>query len=201
MVNGSYGGPSIGDDRKVLLQVTQGVYYLHQRGIVHRDIKPINIFISQHYGTDVKPTMKIADFGLSRNIQNNKKFNKSSSNPAGTKGWMAPECCAAGYKDDEKVDVFSLGCIYGYMLSGGMHHFEGDHVLQRQVNINQRKPKSLTKEQLKPMYSRDPFVFKLIFCMLEMEPSDRPTVKTILGNSFFTRTHSGFFQSVFNLLF
>ncbi len=201
MVSGRYGGPSIGDDREVLLQVTQGVYYLHQRGIVHRDIKPINIFISQHYGTDVKPTMKIADFGLSRNIQNNKKFNKSSSNPAGTKGWMAPECFAVDYRDDEKLDVFSLGCIYGYTLSGGMHPFEGDHVFQRQANINQGNPMSLTKEQLKPMYSQDPFVFKLICCMLEINPNDRPTVHTILGNVFFTRTYEGFFQRVVNRWF
>lgn len=186
-MNGTYeanGGQHIGDDREVLFQVTQGVYYLHQSNIVHRDIKPINIFISQHYGDAVKPTMKIADFDLSRNIP--KKFKKSPGNPSGTEGWMAPECFnVSGYRDDEKLDVFSLGCIYGYTLSGGMHPFEGEYVFERQVNINERKPMSLTKDRLKSMYSRDPFVFKLICCMLKMEPNDRPTVKTILGDNFF----------------
>ena len=95
LVKGKYSGPTIGDDREILHQVTRGVEYLHERSIVHRDIKPINIFISQSYGDSIKPQMKIADFGYSRSLraasERRKKFNKSPSNPAGTMGWMAPE--------------------------------------------------------------------------------------------------------------
>jgi len=190
LVKGEYGGPSVGDEREVLHQVTRGVEYLHERSIVHRDIKPINIFISQSYGDSIKPQMKIADFGYSRSLraasERRKKFNKSPSNPAGTMGWMAPECFnTAGYSDDEKLDVFSLGCIYGFTLSEGYKHPFGDNPYQRCVDIEQKIPMLLTRDQLKPMYSQCPNVFSLICCMVDMTPHRRPRVKTILQNPFF----------------
>lgn len=57
----------------IFIQVLHGINYLHSQGIIHRDIKPSNIFI------DSKGAIKIADFGISKILDQTKTLNISSS--------------------------------------------------------------------------------------------------------------------------
>eukprot|EP00775_Hariotina_reticulata_P007213 gene7213-7427_t len=85
---------------KVCMEVSRGMDYLHQRKIIHRDLKAANLLL------DENGTVKIADFGVARMIETNGHMTAET----GTYRWMAPEVIE--HKPyDEKADVFSFGVI------------------------------------------------------------------------------------------
>jgi len=87
----------------IFYQILKGVFFLHSKGIMHRDIKPDNILFSKE--TELS-SLKIADFSLADMFSPNKKINSF----CGTPGFMAPEIFSGNHYD-EKVDVYSLGLI------------------------------------------------------------------------------------------
>ena len=80
--------PCLSEDeaRRIFVQLVRGVRDMHENGIVHRDLKHLNIFIS---GTTEKPKVRIGDFGLS--VKLSPKENYYIRKQAGTLGYMAPE--------------------------------------------------------------------------------------------------------------
>jgi tetratricopeptide (TPR) repeat protein len=88
----------------LLIQLLQGVTYLHRRGILHRDLKPANVLVAN----DV---VKIVDFGLSAD-------RREASRTAGTLAYMAPELIVGG-PATEASDLYALGIIAIEMFSGG----------------------------------------------------------------------------------
>lgn len=93
--------------------VAQGLDYAHDRGIVHRDVKPENILLS---GDNVG----LADFGIARAVVQAEEGNKLTSTGivVGTPTYMSPEQAAAD-KVDGRADIYALGCVLYEMLSGG----------------------------------------------------------------------------------
>lgn len=175
-------------EREILRQVTQGLGHLHNLGIVHRDMKPSNILIHMPDGArwwETEPQVKLADFGISKILQTGKDdfTNTSQTNPSGSKGWMAPEQYNAT-RFDSKVDIFPLGCIFGYTLSGGKHPF-GDSTDLRSSRIQLNEPMLLTQKDLKEQFFKDNAAFELIQSMLTVDPKLRPTVKKIKKSNFF----------------
>jgi len=185
LINEKYNGPRVEDKRELLLQVTEGLAHLHRIEIIHRDIKLCNILLFfMKSGAIVKPQMKLADFSLCNILKdNNADFtNTSISNPSGSRGWISPELFKSE-RYDYKVDIFPLGCVFGYTLSGGKHPF-GDGNM-RQVRIEGKKPIVMTLKDLKTPFCNDNSAFELIKSMVEMEPSKRPTAEEVLKNKFF----------------
>ena len=88
---------------QILKQMCSAVAYIHNKGLIHRDLKPDNIFIQED-------TIKIADFGLVTNK------GKHSTNRVGTELYMAPEVTAEKGDYDNKVDIYSLGLIFLELL-------------------------------------------------------------------------------------
>ncbi len=176
-------GPPIGNERDILLQVTQALGFLHDNRIIHRDIKPINIFISKPCGRTVPPRVKLADFNFSYRLHPSKTdFPHSTINPTGTRGWMAPELYDSDAECDSKVDIFALGCVFGYTLTIEMKHPFGDDEDERQVRIKEREATSIKKDDLLRSYS---WAFPLVQSMLEMEPTNRPTALQVLDHPLF----------------
>ncbi|XP_048154152.1 interferon-induced, double-stranded RNA-activated protein kinase isoform X2 [Corvus hawaiiensis] len=91
------------------LQIVKGVEYIHSEKLIHRDLKPQNIFISH----DDK--IKIGDFGLVTSVA----F-ETLTEDRGTKSYMAPEQSGARY--GKEVDIYALGLIWFEILSTISHH-------------------------------------------------------------------------------
>ncbi|KAI9167411.1 Protein kinase byr2 [Paramyrothecium foliicola] len=102
--------------RSFVRQILTGLSYLHNRDIIHRDIKGANILV------DNKGTIKISDFGISKkleasNILNGANNNKHRPSLQGSVFWMAPEVVKqTSYT--RKADIWSLGCLVVEMMTG-----------------------------------------------------------------------------------
>ncbi|KAL4970108.1 putative MAP kinase kinase kinase (Bck1) [Aspergillus stella-maris] len=93
-------------------QCLEGLSYLHNSGILHRDLKADNILL------DLDGTCKISDFGISKK-SNDIYGNDSSNSMQGSVFWMAPEVIQSqGQGYSAKVDIWSLGCVVLEMFAG-----------------------------------------------------------------------------------
>lgn len=95
------------DALDAILGTCRALEYLHNQGLVHCDIKPSNV-IRLSDGS-----IKLIDFGLAMDMAL-----PHSPNGNGTKGYMAPEQKAGGGLIDQRVDIYSLGCLLKFMLTG-----------------------------------------------------------------------------------
>ncbi|GAA5880392.1 hypothetical protein JCM16303_003925 [Sporobolomyces ruberrimus] len=98
---------------KFVRQILTGLDYLHEREIIHRDIKGANILV------DNKGNIKISDFGISKKVEDNLLSGAKVHRPSlqGSVYWMAPEVVKqTAYTS--KADIWSLGCLVVEMLTG-----------------------------------------------------------------------------------
>jgi tetratricopeptide (TPR) repeat protein/predicted Ser/Thr protein kinase len=93
-------------------EVARAVDAIHEAGIVHRDLKPGNVLVDARTG---KPL--IADFGLARDVENEERLTRTGSS-VGTPSYMAPEQVRAEKDVDARADVYALGAILYYALTG-----------------------------------------------------------------------------------
>jgi len=103
----SLGGSKVKYARSLFRQCVEGVQYLHQKGIAHRDLKLENCFL------DSKCDIKIADFGLMKIFANG---NSNLETTLGTPNYMAPEIRAGKY-NGEQTDIFALGVMLFMILT------------------------------------------------------------------------------------
>jgi serine/threonine protein kinase len=122
---------SLPDDLDGLIQMAEGLCYIHSRNLVHRDIKPGNILVST---SSAKVLLKISDFGLSK--RTSERGTHSLSGIKGTPNYMSPENlehCEKNKGELQKVrgstssDVFSMGCVFYFFVSKGNHPFGCSH--------------------------------------------------------------------------
>ncbi|KAJ5543249.1 hypothetical protein N7461_009252, partial [Penicillium sp. DV-2018c] len=89
-----------------MYQIMRGLKYLHSAGVVHRDLKPSNILVNENCD------LKICDFGLAR-VQDMQMTGYVS-----TRYYRAPEIMLTWRKYTEKVDIWSVGCIFAELMLG-----------------------------------------------------------------------------------
>jgi eukaryotic-like serine/threonine-protein kinase len=106
-----------------LLQVCDSLSEAHELGLIHRDIKPKNVFVCR-LGRNFD-FVKVLDFGLVKNLGNSRDQSLTQDGTTtGTPAYLAPEA-ARGSKDiDARSDIYSLGCV-AYWLITGQTVFEG----------------------------------------------------------------------------
>lgn len=107
----------------ILAQVTDGLAYAHEQGVIHRDIKPSNLMVTD------SGRVKIMDFGIAR-VRGSDRMTRVGS-AVGTPLYMSPEQCR-GLEGDERSDIYSLAVVL-YELLAGAPPFKGatDYELTR----------------------------------------------------------------------
>ena len=147
-------------------QIALGVAHLHDRGVLHRDLKCQNVFV------DARDVVKIGDFGISKILTSRSGF---CSTVVGTPYYLSPEMCT-GERYDEKSDVWALGCILYELCHAGARAFEGRSLPALVMNILRGayappSPRRLSPE-LRDLQAR----------MLRRDPRRRPTAREILAS-------------------
>jgi len=99
----------------LMLQACESLGEAHARGLVHRDLKPSNLFICR-VGLQVD-YVKVLDFGLVKGLASADATLTAPNIAAGTPAFMAPEV-ALGEKVDHRIDVYALGCVLYWLLTG-----------------------------------------------------------------------------------
>lgn len=124
----------------------------------------------------------ISDFGLCKKLNLGRTSFSRRSGVTGTEGWIAPEMIK-GQRTTTSVDIFSLGCVFHYVLSNGSHPF-GD-ILKRQANIlsYEYDLRSLHKENT--LTHSSVLAEELIRDMIQKDPNRRPTARAILKHPLF----------------
>jgi len=143
-------------------EMARGLDALHVGGLVHRDLKPGNVWVEAGTGR-----VKILDFGLARPGDGSDAVSLSGQ-VMGTPGYMAPEQ-VTGDKLDHRADLFSLGCIL-YEAATGRPACDGSNVLALLANLALQRP--APPESLNPEIS--PELSSLIQSLIEKHPDNRP---------------------------
>ncbi|XP_019519320.1 PREDICTED: mitogen-activated protein kinase kinase kinase 4 isoform X8 [Hipposideros armiger] len=155
-------------------QITIAINVLHEHGIVHRDIKGANIFLTS------SGLIKLGDFGCSVKLKNNAQTMPGEVNSTlGTAAYMAPEVItrAKGEGHGRAADIWSLGCVVIEMVTGKRpwHEYEHNFQIMYKVGMGHKPP---IPERLSPE-GKD----FLSHC-LESEPRMRWTASQLLDHSF-----------------
>jgi len=153
----------------LLTQVCHSIAEAHACGVLHRDLKPANLFVCR-VGLDYD-VAKVLDFGLaSRERERGGGASPGlSAFTLGTPSYMAPEVIA-GDPVDERADVYSLGCVAYFLLTGSLV-FESDslsHALAQHLRAQPHAP-SVKAECAIPLA-----LDELVLDCLQKDPSRRP---------------------------
>ena len=152
-----------------LQQACHSLGEAHARGLIHRDVKPSNLFLCQ-LGRDLD-VIKVMDFGLSRpGIEPAESHLTREGAILGTPGYMAPEQIF-GLPVGPATDLYALGCV-AYWLLAGTEPFEADHPGPLLMMHAQSTPPPLSHKARQPI---PPRLEALVMACLAKNPADRPS--------------------------
>ncbi len=129
----SHGSVSWKDTVSIVMQILKALQHAHDKGIIHRDVKPQNIMIA------IDGTIKVTDFGIARFARSDHKT--MTDKAIGSVHYISPEQ-ARSEVTDEKADIYSVGVIMYEMLSGTLP-FEADSAVIVAMMQLQNEPKPL----------------------------------------------------------
>jgi serine/threonine-protein kinase len=103
---------SVAETVRIASEVADGLEYAHQHGVIHRDIKPGNILLSDHHAY-------ITDFGIARALDaaGGEELTRTGI-AVGTPAYMSPEQASGEGEVDARSDLYALGCVVHEMLAG-----------------------------------------------------------------------------------
>jgi serine/threonine-protein kinase len=152
-----------------LLQMLESLDEAHRAGLVHRDIKPANI-IAGKYGVHYD-FIKLLDFGLARCVENTHSTGTVFPMVAGTPAFMAPESALNTQNADVRSDLYAVGAVGYWMLTGRLLFEEGlsdFETLMEHINNVPVPPSQKSETPIPPELDR------IIMACLEKNPNDRP---------------------------
>ncbi|XP_047457233.1 serine/threonine-protein kinase Nek5-like [Mugil cephalus] len=145
------------------VQICLGLKHIHDRKILHRDIKAQNIFL-----TNGGMKAKLGDFGIARMLNNTMELARTC---VGTPYYLSPEICE-NRPYNNKTDIWSLGCVL-YELCTLRHPFDGSSLRQLVGKI--------CRGRYNPVPTRYSYELRLLVTQLfKVNPRDRPSVSSVL---------------------
>jgi len=194
---------SLGEIKKVMQQMCEGLFFIHNNKIIHRDMKAANILITK------QGILKLADFGLARAISINKQGHPNRyTNRVVTLWYRPPELLLGERNYGPAVDMWGAGCIMAEMwtrspiMQGNTEQHQLTLIAQlcgaisaevwpgvESLNLFKdmeipRGVKRRVKERLKP-YVKDAFACDLIDKLLSLDPTKRLDADNALNHDFF----------------
>ncbi|KAH9613185.1 hypothetical protein KSS87_018935 [Heliosperma pusillum] len=161
---------------KIMRDLVAGLVYLHELGIVHRDIKPQNVLI-QNVPINKEKALraKLSDMGISKRLLADMSSLGLHATGHGSCGWQAPEQLLHG-RQTRAVDLFSLGCVLFFCVTGGRHPF-GERY-ERDANIIKNQVDLFLVENI-------PEAMELFARLLHPDSEMRPKAPQVLYHPFF----------------
>jgi hypothetical protein len=156
----------------ILTQVCASLAEAHNLGLIHRDIKPGNIFLCDRGG--VPDSVKVLDFGLVKHFEDSEQKTSGESTAdqviVGTSNFIAPESIKDPAQGDARSDIYAVGAV-GYFLLVGRAVFDGDsfaEICEKHLSETPQPPSSRLGRQI------DSELESLILRCLEKDPAVRP---------------------------
>ena len=133
--------------RTVIIGVLSGLGAAHRRGIVHRDVKPDNIFACAPIETATASDIKVLDFGLAKNeFADETSIKTRTGMTLGTPAYMSPEQCRSAPTVDGRADLYAAGIVLFEMLAG-QTPFQSESafdLMTMQINVPARRLSQVT---------------------------------------------------------
>jgi len=148
---------------KYFIEISLALLYLHNKKILHRDMKTMNVFLTKDFH------VRLGDLGVAKVLSQNTNF---AHTMVGTPYYLSPELCQEK-PYNEKSDVWSLGCVL-YEMCALKHPFESRNQAALIMKIIQGK-----YDPLSPTYSRD--LIEIVTQCLQKDYRKRPTVHDVLS--------------------
>ncbi|MBR0191917.1 MAG: protein kinase [Thermoguttaceae bacterium] len=168
-----------------MYQAASALNHAHERGMIHCDIKPANLLLNQE-----SDQIKILDMGLARFHSRTEGGEDLNKNVIGTVDYMAPEVAEDSANSSPQSDIYSLGCVMYFLLTGRIP-FPGDTIPERIIKHQTEEPKN-------PQEFNDRISSKLCDICLKMmakEPKDRyascAEIEEALGEWLADSDHAG----------
>ncbi|CAL8074571.1 unnamed protein product [Calicophoron daubneyi] len=155
----------------VVRECVKAVAYLHERNIIHRDIKSDNVLLGRH------GQVKVTDFGFCAQLGNRQS---KRCTMVGTPYWMAPEVVNKTEKYDQKIDIWSLGIMVIEMIDGEPPFYREKPLKALMLIQENNRPQPKTK-------NLDPLLVDFIDKCLVFAPERRATAKELLMHPFLNR--------------
>jgi len=151
------------ESARILRDVADALSYAHRHGLIHRDIKPDNVLLSDHHAL-------VTDFGVAKALDEaaGQSTVTATGLALGTPAYMAPEQAAADPHTDQRADIYALG-VLGYEILAGRPPFDGaspQAIIAAQLT---RAPPPLAESRA----SVPPALAAIVMRCLEKRPADR----------------------------
>jgi serine/threonine-protein kinase len=151
------------DALELASRVCEALAYMHEHGVIHRDLKPQNIMLCYD------DTIRIMDFGIAR-AKEGRRITFTGFTPAvGTPDYMAPEQ-VKGKRGDERTDIYSLGAML-YEMAVGIKPFEGESENPFTIMNARVTGDPVAPRKRNPNVS--PQIEEIILHAMERDPKDR----------------------------
>jgi predicted Ser/Thr protein kinase len=153
-------GLTLPETARIVRQVASALAYAHANGVIHRDVKPMNVLM------DTNGRAVLSDFGIAKLMARTASLTKVGAG-VGTPEYMSPEQCS-GAPADARSDIYALGVMLYEMLTGRTPFVADNYTALAHAHIYEPVP---PPSQLNPRIS--PAVQAVVLMALEKEPSHR----------------------------
>ena len=150
----------VGEARRIFTQLASALSYAHDNGIIHRDVKPVNVLM------DLSGRPILSDFGIAKALAGTKALTRQGAG-VGTPEYMSPEQCQGGAVD-ARSDIYALGVMLFEALTGRLPFLGENYPALAHSHIYERPPHPIT---INP--SIDPAVAQVILTALMKNPLQR----------------------------